>query len=196
MLRSMRFLRATVVFALFSSAPLVGQSADLAAVERSKLEGIRILVQQCRPLPRLPMSDANHPTPIDRAMAEANARSIAQALRNIKERIAQIGTAGFATEAGAAEYTSQLMQLFYCYYGDQMDRATSEAIRGGVGTEVSWRSEADPGISGSSTVSGEERLADGHQCLTVSDVVIIDGEESRVSKRMCRAPGASAYVKA
>jgi hypothetical protein len=38
-------------------------------------------------------------------------------------------------------------------------------------------------------------LADGSQCLTVSDVVIVDGEETNVPKKMCKAKGASGYVK-
>ena len=33
------------------------------------------------------------------------------------------------------------------------------------------------------------------QCLTVTDVVIVDGEETTVPKRMCRARGASGYAR-
>jgi hypothetical protein len=50
-------------------------------------------------------------------------------------------------------------------------------------------------VSGKSTVTGEEKLADGGQCMTVNDVVIVDGEETTVPKKMCRAAGASGYVK-
>ena len=38
-------------------------------------------------------------------------------------------------------------------------------------------------------------MADGGQCLTVTDVVIVDGEETTVPKKMCRAKGASAYAR-
>ena len=40
-----------------------------------------------------------------------------------------------------------------------------------------------------------KKLADGGQCLTVTDVVIVDGEETTVPKKMCRAKGASAYAR-
>jgi hypothetical protein len=50
-------------------------------------------------------------------------------------------------------------------------------------------------VSGKSKVTAEEKLADGGQCLTVTDVVIVDGEETTVPKKMCRARGASGYAK-
>jgi hypothetical protein len=31
--------------------------------------------------------------------------------------------------------------------------------------------------------------------MTVTDVVIVDGQETTVPKKMCRAPGKSGYVK-
>jgi hypothetical protein len=68
-------------------------------------------------------------------------------------------------------------------------------MRGGVGTEVSWKSDSRPNVSGKSKVTAEEKLADGGQCLTVTDVVIVDGEETTVPKKMCRARGASGYAK-
>jgi hypothetical protein len=74
--------------------------------------------------------------------------------------------------------------------------ATNEAIRGGVGTEVKWTSETRQNVTGSSKVTGQEALADGTQCMTVTDVVIIDGEETTVPKRMCRGRGDSGYKKA
>jgi hypothetical protein len=30
--------------------------------------------------------------------------------------------------------------------------------------------------------------------MTVNDVIIVEGEETTVSKRMCKAPGASGYT--
>ena len=73
--------------------------------------------------------------------------------------------------------------------------ATDEAVRGGVGTEVSWQSDSRPNVSGKSKVVGQEASADGGQCMTVNDVVIVNGEETTVPKRMCRARGASGFVK-
>ena len=74
-------------------------------------------------------------------------------------------------------------------------KATDEAIRGGVGTEASWQSDTRPNVHGSSKVTAQKQLADGSQCMTVTDVVIVDGQETTVPKQMCRAPGKSGYVK-
>jgi surface antigen len=91
--------------------------------------------------------------------------------------------------------TDAIINLLDCKEQQQAAQATDKAVRGGVGTEVSWQSETRPNVSGKSTVTGEEKLADGGQCMTVNDVVIVDGEETTVPKKMCRAAGASGYVK-
>ena len=90
----------------------------------------------------------------------------------------------------------ELLKLLDCKEQKQAANATNEAIRGGVGTEVKWQSETRPNVTGSSKVTGQEALADGTQCMTVTDVVIIDGEETTVPKRMCRGKGESGYRKA
>ena len=87
--------------------------------------------------------------------------------------------------------SDELLKMLDCKEQVQAAKATDQAIRGGVGTEVSWKSDSRPNVSGSSKVTSQQNLADGSQCLTVNDVVIVDGEETTVPKRMCRAPGAS-----
>ena len=89
----------------------------------------------------------------------------------------------------------ELLKMLDCKEQQQAAKATDQAIRGGVGTEVSWKSESRPNVTGSSKVTGQEATADGGQCLTVTDVVIVDGEETTVPKKMCRATGASAYAR-
>jgi surface antigen len=89
-----------------------------------------------------------------------------------------------------------IINLLDCKEQQQAAQATNQALRGGVGTEVKWQSESRPNVSGVSKVTAEEKLADGGQCLTVSDVVIVDGEETVVPKRMCRVKGASGFAKA
>ena len=89
----------------------------------------------------------------------------------------------------------QLMKMLDCKEQQQAAKATEQAIRGGVGTEVAWTSETRPGVSGKSTVTSETKLADGGNCMTVTDVVIVDGEETTVPKKMCRAKGASGYAR-
>ena len=91
--------------------------------------------------------------------------------------------------------TEELLKMLDCKEQQQAAKATDEAMRGGVGTEVSWKSETRPNVSGRSKVTSQEKLADGGQCLTVTDVVIVDGEETTVPKKMCRAKGASAFAK-
>jgi hypothetical protein len=96
----------------------------------------------------------------------------------------------------AASYLGdELLKMLDCKEQQQAAKATDQAIRGGVGTEVAWTSESRANVSGKSKVTGEEKLADGGQCVTVTDVVIVDGEETTVPKRMCRAKGASGYAK-
>ena len=89
-----------------------------------------------------------------------------------------------------------LINLLDCKEQQQAAQATNDAIRGGVGSEASWKSDSRPNVSGKSKVTSEEQLADGGNCLTVTDVVIVDGEETTVPKRMCRGKGASGYARA
>jgi len=108
------------------------------------------------------------------------------------------GTAGAVASAAlpaASLLGDELMKLLDCKEQQQAAAATNAAIRGGVGAEASWTSESRPNVRGTSRVTAEEKLADGGNCLTVTDVVIVDGEETTVPKRMCRAKGASAYAK-
>src|SRR3982750_1988069 len=91
--------------------------------------------------------------------------------------------------------TDELLKKLDCKEQVQAAKATDQAVRGGVGSEVAWKSETRPNVTGKSTVTGEEKLADGGQCLTVTDVVIVDGEETTVPKRMCKAKGANGYAR-
>ena len=88
-----------------------------------------------------------------------------------------------------------IINLLDCKEQQQAAKATDKAIRGGVGTEVAWSSESRPNVSGKSKVTGEEQLADGGQCMTVTDIVIVDGEETTVPKRMCRGHGRQAATR-
>ncbi len=88
-----------------------------------------------------------------------------------------------------------ITKLLDCKEQQQAAAATNEAMRGGVGTTSTWKSDSRQNVSGSSTVNSQEKLADGTQCLTVTDVVIVNGEETTAPKRMCRAPGASGYTR-
>lgn len=95
----------------------------------------------------------------------------------------------------ASLLSDAILKLLDCKEQQQAAKATDDAIRGGVGTEVAWKSESRANVSGVSKVTKSEQLADGGQCMTVTDVVIVDGEETTVPKRMCRAKGASGYAR-
>ncbi|MEH6827393.1 hypothetical protein [Parasphingorhabdus sp.] len=63
-----------------------------------------------------------------------------------------------------------------------------------VGAVANWQSPTRGGVSGSSTVTALNAEPNGRKCLTITDVAIIDGEETRVSKQMCRGAGQSKYA--
>jgi len=86
--------------------------------------------------------------------------------------------------------------LLDCREQRQAADATEEAVRGNVGTTATWTSETRANVSGSSTVTSAELAAgDANQCLTVTDVVIIEGQETSAPKRMCRRPPNNRYVR-
>ena len=71
-------------------------------------------------------------------------------------------------------------------------QVVEEAERSGaVGSTASWESESRPGVRGTSTVTAQDAAG----CMTVTDVVIVDGEETRAPKRMCRRPPNNRYVR-
>ncbi|WP_077148126.1 hypothetical protein [Sphingopyxis sp. KK2] len=77
----------------------------------------------------------------------------------------------------------------------QAAAATEEVTRGEeVGATVNWTSETRENVSGSSTVAAVNTEGSGRKCMNVTDVVIVEGEETRVSKRMCKGPGEPRYV--
>lgn len=77
----------------------------------------------------------------------------------------------------------------------QAAAATEEVTRGEeVGATSNWTSATRPEVSGSSTVAARNDLSDGTRCMNVTDIVIVEGEETRVSKKMCKESGASRYV--
>jgi surface antigen len=90
--------------------------------------------------------------------------------------------------------SSAIMAKLDCKEQVQAAEATTTAVRGGVGSSSAWTSGTRANVSGTSTVTGESKLADGTSCVTVTDVVIVDGEETTAPKRMCRKPGESGYA--
>jgi hypothetical protein len=85
--------------------------------------------------------------------------------------------------------------LLDCREQQQAAGATEQAVRGGVGSSASWQSETRANVSGSSTVVAADTTAVEGECMTVTDIVIIDGQETRAPKRMCRRPPNNRYVR-
>ena len=88
-----------------------------------------------------------------------------------------------------------IMNLLDCREQEKAASATEEAVRGGVGTTSTWTSETRPGVTGSSTVTAASNNAGEGECVTVTDVVIVDGQETRAPKRMCRRPPTNRFVR-
>jgi surface antigen len=130
---------------------------------------------------------------INRMADLATRMSMMQAQQN---GVRVVGNAGAVPRVDPG-VTAALERMLNCDEQRQAAEATERAISGPVGTAVTWTSESRPGVSGSSAVTAvETAAADGSQCLTVTDVIIIDGAETRAPKRMCRIPPSVRYVRA
>ncbi len=82
-----------------------------------------------------------------------------------------------------------------CHEQQQAAIATEDAVRGGVGTTTTWTSETRPNVTGTSTVTATRDEGGGATCVDVTDVVIVDGQETRAPKRLCRRPPSNRYVR-
>lgn len=78
---------------------------------------------------------------------------------------------------------------------EQAAEATLAATRSDeVGSTAEWTSSTRENVSGRSTVvARNEASADGLDCITVSDVIIVSGEETTANKRMCKPKGSARY---
>jgi len=116
-------------------------------------------------------------------------------------------SAGVSSFFPSAEVAGTLTNAIACKLDPQEQKqaaaATIEATRGAdgddapppVGASVSWSSETREDVSGTSTVvARNDSDKGGMQCITVSDVIIVNGEETTADKRMCRKPGSARYA--
>lgn len=109
-------------------------------------------------------------------------------------------SAGVSSWVPTAEVADTLTNAIACKLDPdeqkQAANATLEATRGeaDVGSSSSWTSETRENVSGTSTVvARNDDATSGAQCIMVSDVVIVNGEETRANKRMCKPPGGARY---
>ena len=126
-------------------------------------------------------------------------------LGDIGGRLAR--SAGLPVYVPVSDFTDQISSTIACKLDpeeqEQAAEATLNVTRGAgddgtkkpeVGTSASWRSNTREDVSGPSTIVGrDEEVLEGADCITVSDVIIVSGEETRADKRMCRPPGSRRY---
>jgi hypothetical protein len=116
-------------------------------------------------------------------------------------------SAGVSRFFPSAEVADTLTNAIACRLDPEEQKqaaaATIEATRGAegddapppVGASTSWTSETREDVSGTSTVvARNDTDKGGLQCITVSDVIIVNGEETTADKRMCRRPGSARYA--
>lgn len=112
--------------------------------------------------------------------------------------------AGVSRWLPMAEVSDQLTNAIACRLDPEEQKqaaeATLAATRGEttgsveVGSSASWTSATREDVSGSSTVVGRnDDEVTGLECITVTDVIIVKGEETTANKRMCRPPGSARY---
>lgn len=62
-----------------------------------------------------------------------------------------------------------------------------------VGATAKWTSPTREGVAGSSTITALNTEPNGSRCLSITDIAIVEGEETRVAKRMCRSKPGEPY---
>ncbi|HEY0013202.1 MAG TPA: hypothetical protein VGB79_10175 [Allosphingosinicella sp.] len=150
------------------------------------------------PAAAAPRAEASQPDAEGRCANQESRRRRGRILGGIGGGILRqaVPGSGYVGFIPAEEILSEaITSMLDCRERQQAVEATNEAVRGGVGTTSTWTSETRPGVSGSSTVTGQTASADGASCLTVTDLIIVEGQEERVPKTMCRRPPSNRYVR-
>lgn len=85
-----------------------------------------------------------------------------------------------------------------CQLDEKEQKVAAEATvavtkKEAVGATQAWTSPTREGVSGSSTITALNTEPNGSKCLAITDIAIIEGEETRVSKRMCRKKPGEPY---
>ncbi len=113
--------------------------------------------------------------------------------------------AGLGSFIPVSDFANELSKEIACKLDPEEQKqaaeATLEATRNGedgiegppVGQTASWSSDTRENVSGTSTVTARETSPDSADCIMVTDVIIVEGEETRAEKRMCRPPGSARY---
>jgi len=108
--------------------------------------------------------------------------------------VRRLATVALAAPVGAL-IGDAIARHLDCHEQRQAAAATERVVERGVGATETWTSETRPNVTGSSTVTASAPADDGQPCVTVTDIIIVDGEETRAPKRMCRRPPNNRYVR-
>lgn len=124
----------------------------------------------------------------------------------------QVSKSGVGSWVALPDFEDQLTKSIACKLDpDEQKQAAEATLRATrsdgesetpgdapeVGSSAAWTSNTRDGVSGRSTVTGRQSADRGKgkgDCITVTDIIIVDGEETRAEKQMCRAPGQKRYV--
>jgi len=129
-------------------------------------------------------------------------------LGNVLGKVARdvASDAGVSRWLPISDVSDQLSNAIACRLDPEEQKQAAEAtlaatrsdqagLNAEVGSSASWTSTTRNDVSGSSTVVGRiDDDATGLECIMVTDVIIVKGEETTANKRMCRPPGSARYA--
>ncbi len=179
----------------------------LATLALAGLAAAPVNAQLGNLLRRVPQAAADEATasPEDKSGGCPKGKSGSRAGRNLLGGLVRDTVGDAASKAGVYSFTpisevsDALTNAIACKLDPaeqvQAAAATEVATRGEeVGSTAAWTSETRANVSGSSTVTARNDEAGGRRCMNVTDFIIVEGEETRVTKRMCKEPGQARYV--
>ena len=112
-----------------------------------------------------------------------------------------VGRTGIGSFLPMSEFSSMIGNAIACKLDPaeqkQAAAATMQITRGEpkVGETAAWTSQTREQVTGTSTVvARNDASSGGGRCITVNDVVIVNGEETTANKRMCKMPGSARYT--
>ena len=154
-------------------------------------------------------SSSSEPTSSDGCPSGKKKSVGASILGSVAGSVANRAAGRLASFVPIPEVASTLTNAIACKLDEkeqqQAAEATLAATRGddktgdvAVGSTAEWTSSSRDGVKGKSTVIAANEapgkgMAAGAKCITVTDVIIVNGEETTANKRMCRAPGSARY---
>lgn len=133
----------------------------------------------------------------------------ASILGSVAGSVANRAAGRLASFVPIPEVASTLTNAIACKLDEkeqkQAAEATLAATRGdesgevAVGSTAEWTSATRKDVKGKSTVLAVNEgpgkgMPKDAKCITVTDVIIVNGEETTANKRMCRAPGQARYA--